>query len=67
MIEVLERDEHKAYLGDDEIDYNLASQVAGRVWVLVLNDKQLGITLTTHELLRVMTELERGGSGLWKR
>lgn len=65
VIQVLQKEEHKPYVGDDEIDLELARQVAARIWVLVINEKQLSVTLTAQELTEVHTVLKREGNPLW--
>ena len=68
MLDVLSDDKNQKYLGDDhEVDEELAQAVASRVWLLVLNeDKQMKVSLTSSELKTAMTQLKREGTSLWE-
>ena len=57
--------QHPEVLGeDDEPDEELARTVADRIWVLVLNKRQLEISLTTEEVGKVLPVLARKESTL---
>lgn len=65
MKSALEDPDNAPLLGGEPIDEELARTVAGRIWLLVLNEKQLEVTLTTQELKQVMVALDREGTALW--
>lgn len=66
MLDVLTDEAHADILGNGhEIDEGLARRVLDRIWLLVFDEKQMGVTLTAGELKQVMTVLEREGPGLW--
>lgn len=66
FLNVLNRPEMAPYLGGEPIDEELAREVAGRIWLLVLNDRQLDLALTSDELLAVLRVLNREVNDLWK-
>ena len=52
-------DKHPSVLGGVAVDEDLVRTVANRIWVLVLNKRQLEISLTHDEVLLVMGPLKR--------
>lgn len=50
---------HASVLGGAEVDEDLVRTVAQRIWVLVMNQRQLEISLTHEEVLLVMPVLKR--------
>jgi hypothetical protein len=54
-------EEHKALLGGEAIDDDLLSTVASRTWVMVVQQRQVGIRLSKDELAVVNTALVHGG------
>lgn len=53
-----------AFLGTEAIDEDLARTVANRIWVLVMNHRQIEISLTQEEVWRVIPILKRKVSTL---
>ena len=50
--------------GDDEFDEELGRQIIKRIWILVWNEKQEQLSLSTQEVLKVWQVLERKKEGL---
>lgn len=50
---------HPAVLNGGQVDDDLVRTVADRIWVLVLNHRQIEISLTHDEVLMVMPTLKR--------
>lgn len=50
---------HADFLKGESIDDDLVRTVADRIWVLVLNERQLEISLTHTEVLEIMPKLKR--------
>ena len=51
--------ENSGYLDGREIDPNVLRSVSERIWVLVMHEKQEGISLTHEELMDVLATLKR--------
>ncbi|WP_204568800.1 hypothetical protein [Clavibacter zhangzhiyongii] len=56
--------DHPSFLGDEPIDDDLLRTVADRIWVLVMNQRQVDISLTQEELWQVLPILKRKASTL---
>lgn len=52
-------EKHPELLGGAAIDHDLVRTVAARIWVLVLHDRQIEISLTHTEVLKIMPKLKR--------
>ncbi|WAC93570.1 hypothetical protein [Mycobacterium sp. Aquia_213] len=52
-------DENPEYLDGKDIDQKVLRKVSDRVWVLVIHQKQEGISLTHEELMQVLVTLKR--------
>jgi hypothetical protein len=65
VLEVLRDPDHREFVGEEDIDEEVARSVADSVWLLVLNEKQLEVALTPEELAQVHTVLKREGNPLW--
>ena len=55
---------HPDVLGGEAIDDDLVRLVAQRIWVLVMNERQIDISLTHEEVMAVMPILKRKKSTL---
>ncbi|TFC94397.1 hypothetical protein E3T28_15215 [Cryobacterium sinapicolor] len=47
------------FLGDTEVDEDIVRVVAGRIWVLVMHEKQIDLSLTQQEVWQVLALLKR--------
>lgn len=59
--------ENSDILHSGPLNEDLIRNVADQVWLLVLSDKQLNITLTPEELNAVLGVVDREGTPLWNR
>lgn len=57
-------EKHPKVLGSATVDQELVRTVAQRIWVLVMNHRQIEISLTQEEVLKVMPTLKRKKSTL---